>query len=167
MTLSTHQRLLIGLLLLAGAGLTCDQFFILPKSSEATPIEQTTSLVMNNVPEESHLTTGFKTRLDKRLPTDQIDFTHTRNAFSVTSAWQPPTQPEEVKQPNPHLAGFNKSHRLKAVMIHKNHQVAFVDDDMLRLGDSLDGFTLIDITENAVTFSTGTEQVSLYLDNNR
>lgn len=85
-----------------------------------------------------------------------------RDAFSPSPAWTGPgssqaDEPAQALAVDP-AAQFQKQHRLMAVVARRSGGLAVVDSRTIALGQSLDGFRLIQVRDDAAVFesSSGT-----------
>ncbi len=63
----------------------------------------------------------------------------------------------------PKEASFISRHRLQAVLVGKDGSSAIVNSTYLKIGQELDGFTLVSINANSASFVRGKERVMLTL----
>lgn len=61
------------------------------------------------------------------------------------------------------LKAFRENHRLKATSTAGGETLAVIDDSVLRVGDRLDGFTLVEVDHYRAIFAEGDQKVELSL----
>jgi len=96
--------------------------------------------------------------VSRDLKTDAV-----RDAFAPAQSWMPkPTTRPATTRPARQRPAFGKTHTLMALMAGPNGS-AIVDGECLRIGDKLDGYTLVSVTRQAAVFQCGGRQVRLGL----
>jgi hypothetical protein len=97
-----------------------------------------------------------------------LDTSKARNVFSLPASWfddvRPPTP---VDGPQDAVAMFAANHQLRGVLSTGQARCVTVDDRVLGLGDELDGFRLVNIEDDSVTFEANGRQVILRLASDR
>lgn len=89
------------------------------------------------------------------------------NAFKPPEAWlpEPVEVVEEEPEPEPdrRAENFAAMHRLTAVMSGPSGDLAVIGGQTIRLGQSLDGFTLVAVDSRSAIFREGDVEVTLTL----
>lgn len=85
------------------------------------------------------------------------------DGFAIPLAFRPPpvVKKAAVASAVNLLAKFKANHKLISVMVAGRASNAMVDGRLLQLGDQLDGFKLVEITQNSAVFSRGEIKASL------
>jgi hypothetical protein len=89
-------------------------------------------------------------------------FPKVRDAFNPSPAW---IVSAEDSGPTQRAITFQNSHRLRAIIESTGPAQAIVDDSLITVGQSLDGFRLVSITRSQATFSDHEVSVTLNLPN--
>lgn len=107
-------------------------------------------------------------RLEQAWSQRGLDTSKARDIFSLPASWfddvRPPTP---VDSPQDAVTLFAANHQLRGVLATGQARCVTVDDRVLRLGDELDGFRLVSIEDDSVTFEAGGRQVILRLATDR
>lgn len=119
---------------------------------------------------------GLDDRLRQLAGQMELEAGHMRDAFAVHPAWIDPHEPDEPEQqdgeatehdrPDPvtvEAERFKQEHRLQAVMPERDQGMAVVSGHTLRVGQSLDGFTLVHTDSHLVVFEARGHHVNLHL----
>jgi hypothetical protein len=91
-----------------------------------------------------------------------------RDLFSLPSSW--PTKRGSEKQPRPTMTPemiFATSHKLEAITMDPQGKRALIDDKLLRLGEMFEGFRLVAIDTESVTFERDGQRIQLELVKDR
>jgi hypothetical protein len=75
-----------------------------------------------------------------------------RDLFRAPASWAPQAQTTQPVAKEPGPADFEKSHRLTAVLLHGRQAHAVVDGRMVAPGQSIDGYTLLSVTQDMAVF---------------
>ena len=78
-----------------------------------------------------------------------------RDAFVPPAAWIVVTPPDPLgnaQTVNTRAVDFCKAHRLSAVLQQGRDSMALVDDELIKVGQSIDGFTLTDVGPHSARF---------------
>lgn len=86
-----------------------------------------------------------------------------RDGFAAPASWIVRQRVVETTLPDEQTIHFQQSHNLKAVVAGGVHSQAMVDDHLLLVGQSLDGFTLISLSQTRATFRNGNQTAELRL----
>lgn len=96
----------------------------------------------------------------------------TRDVFAPSPEWlikqqekiEAAAAAEQEKGPKPGSPeAFQAAHKLQATTVMGNGGLAVVDDQCLKVGDTLDGFRLVHVRAGAVEFRRGADHVTLSL----
>jgi len=100
-----------------------------------------------------------------------LDTSQARDVFSLPASWltdvRPATPVDGPAQEQDAATVFAANHQLRGVLATDQARCVTVDDRVLRLGDELDGFKLVAIEEDSVTFEADGRQVTLRLASDR
>ena len=115
-------------------------------------------------------------KLSQRLETlwseGNPDVSQARDLFSLPARWLADVNPvapaDESPEQDP-VTAFAASHQLRGVVRANQADLhcVTVDDQVLRLGEKLDGFELVAIGDDSATFEAGGKQVTLKLVSDR
>lgn len=116
-------------------------------------------------------TIGLAQKLEALWSQKGLDASQARDVFSLPASWLTDIRPSTpVDGPPPEqdaVTVFAANHQLRGVLATDQARCVTVDDRVLRLGDGLDGFKLVAIEEDSVTFEAGGRQVTLRLASDR
>ena len=169
MTLTKQQKVIIGIFVLALVGLVCDRVFLLPRQAraQATSSAKTRNsgliLAIDAIPEESAGSMGLKARLNERLPGETLDVSQARDAFAPSSDWLG-SQAVDGAKPVVESLDFKQKYRLQAIVFQDDIKAVFVNEKVVHLGGSIDGYELVKLSEKAATFSVNGIWTELRLD---
>ena len=169
MKLNKQQKLIMGVFGLALMGLLFDRVFLLPKGASADPREEADArrtgliLAVDTIPEESAAGMGLKQRLNERLPGEIVDVSTVRDAFTPSADWLVHGGGDDPGQVMENM-DFKKKYRLQAIMFQKEIKAVFMNDEVIRLGDAIDGYELVELSETSATFSVDGIWTVLLLD---
>lgn len=186
MKLSKQQKTGLIFLAIALVALVVDRAFLgggsvpaeASASSHQTPVESAPS------PVEPAPAPTASPETDLKLPTIQfidrietlwsqrdLDVNQARDIFALPTTWLAdvlPAKPEDQPQPKQDAVTiFMTGHQLRAVVISDQSRSVNVNDHILRIGDELDGFTLVAVGEDSATFEAGGRQAILRLVSDR
>ncbi len=169
MKLNKQQKVIIGIFGLALLGLLYDRVFLLPQGAGADPMQDANSrrtgliLTVNNIPEQPTADTGLKARLNERLPGDTLDISQVRDAFTPPSDWLGSGGSGDSGQLAENMA-FKEKYRLQAIMFQGEVKAVFMNDEIVRKGDIVDGYELVELNETSATFAIDGVRTVLLLD---
>lgn len=107
-------------------------------------------------------------RLESAWSQKSLEISQARDVFSLPASWfddvRPPTP---VDGPQDAVTLFAVNHQLRGVLATGQARCVTVDDRVLRVGDELDGFRLVAIEDDSVTFEADGRQVILRLASDR
>lgn len=106
--------------------------------------------------------------LATRLSADSPDWEQNlRNGFIVSVEWIPPPPPPEQAATTPEedlAAAFAGAHSVKAIQGSRSRVPGgFVDGKFIKIGDTLEGWTLVEVTDNSVVFARDSLRAELLL----
>ncbi|MDP9175847.1 MAG: hypothetical protein M3O30_18570 [Planctomycetota bacterium] len=147
------------------AVLGLDRGFATPQSAEAAPVvaEAVASRIVadsaTNVPAVPAKST-IAARLQDMAVVDNIDVDTVANAFSPSQAWIA-AKPVDVERTAAVAQEFARSHTVSAVMQSNKGGRAIIDGRLLRVGQVVDGITILSIGRNSVLFGNESGQFDL------
>jgi hypothetical protein len=174
--LSKKQTVYSGLLAVAVVALAIDRiFYSEPATAQASPVATQAQAApalpspeKTSTPEPAITVTapsdGLISDHLKLMP--MVDLKAMPDAFAPSKAWTlasrpPPLPSAPVEKIDHSAADFAAAHTLSAVLASHNGGAAIVNGEMLRVGQILDGFTLISVKSNTARFTNGTSIVDL------
>ena len=169
MKLNTQQKVIIGIFALALVGLVCDRVFLLPRQVAAQATDQINArksgfiFAVNPIPEESDADVGIKDRLNERLPDETLDVNQVRDAFTLSSGWLANQRLDHTTSTTEDTA-FKQEYHLQAIMFQDEIKAVYMNDKVVRIGDSVDGYELVALSETSATFSVNGVRIELRLD---
>jgi len=94
-----------------------------------------------------------------------LDPENAPDAFRASEAWMA-TTPESVQAVEHRMSAstFRAKYNLDATMVAENGGYAVVDGELLRVGESIDGYRLVSVAERSALFEAGDLQVELALE---
>jgi hypothetical protein len=169
--MNKKSKIYTALLLAAGAAWLCDRLIpgggvTAPMASEASivPVERPAgAAVQPKAPAES-LAQRFA-RIGPRAATSS-GAGEVSDLFCPPADWLPKAAPAEAAAPALRfydIAGFEKAHKLTAVIRSKEHDCVMLDGRIVAVGQTLDGLTLVSTTESTATFRGEGVEVTLRL----
>ena len=106
--------------------------------------------------------------LDTLWAKSQLDLSQTKDPFVLPPSWRAYVDLPDRKPPDSDAtAGFAKKHRLTSVMLSPTGSSALIDSRVLTIGEKLDGFELVAISQDSATFEMNGRQVVLKLAKDR
>ncbi|MHC5002485.1 MAG: hypothetical protein ACYTJ0_05120 [Planctomycetota bacterium] len=167
MQLSTKQKMYASVLGLCGVALAVDRVVLGP--AELTAAEGEAELLATSTSGTAGRTAMAATaaadpgmlwaiarQVDEVAKTENVDIEQIPDAFRAPDSWFPPpateTQPVSVG-PDP-VEQFLAAHRLQAVMAGGASSVAVIDGTGLKVGETLDGFTLVSVGDRSAVFES-------------
>ncbi len=172
---SKKPKLVVCILGLAVAALVADRALLgsgKPGPKEATAEPSAAPAAATNTPAKCPPATPRQSRetvqesLTCRLKAiseaDGFDSAKVRDAFCLAPAWAKDLGPAVPSSPEQDKAKQLKmDHQLMAVMMAREGGYAIVDGKCLRIGQVLDGFTLISVTEHSAVLESDGLRVEL------
>ena len=177
MALSSKQKIFASVLALSVAGLMTDRAFLGPNevaAQESTAAHNAATL-QTSVAETANADRTFasalstpKSTIADRLETiadaQALDLTNIPNAFQPSPAWMPDEpSPESPALDSASAESFRAAHRLTAVLADGTRGYALVDGRCLLIGEALDGFTLIGVSDGSAVLESDRTRVELTL----
>jgi len=181
MVLSKKRKIYVGLLALAAIGLIVDRMVLAP--SEMAPAESVASPMPSrsedSAPKAPALLqaarqTGARQasgpslaeRLQALAEARDLELANVKNAFRTAEPWGVELRtpkPAVIQDDTARIEKFCRDHRLMAVMVASDGGRAIVDGKSYRIGQQLDGFRLISVTERTAVWASGTRRATLTL----
>src|SRR5262245_6656224 len=170
----TKQQKILGGLMLAGLVLVgADQVGLLPGSAQAseTAAEATSEYALPTAPAPATasavpatVTTAPQVSVAHRLrqASKSIPDAPIRDVFALGPMWLTPV-PQDPKLDPTALAveQFKQSHKLRGVVQGSDRPTAQIDNQILVVGQSLDGFRLVSVSHRSATFEAGATRIVL------
>ena len=162
-----RQKIFIAIFIIAMSGLVLDRVWLLPsQAGDDTPeglSQPSQGLLLNlqmdpdsDIPGQ-RLTNQLKA-LSDRYPADHRPH---RDAFRLPNQWRG-TEEKTGNGLSMNATAFVQKHQLKAVALGSQGK-AYISDRIIRIGETLDGFTLTALHEDSVEFEREGEKVTLRL----
>ena len=170
LSINPRQKLFIAVFTCAAIGLLLDRTLLSPSQAEESSQEsspaQSHALLLNLQNEGDYEVPGAK--LTEQLnqlvegipaPSDKM-----RDAFKLPEAWYQSVNGTSGLTQSQRAAAFTHKYQLKAIItLAANEQRAFVNDLMIAVGESLDGYTLTALGDETATFEQDDEVIILKL----
>ncbi len=86
-----------------------------------------------------------------------------RDAFTPSSDWLASQEPND-SGPTVENQAFKQKYRLQAIMFQGEVKAVFMNDEIVRIGDSVDGYELVELNETSATFAIDGIRTVLLLD---
>lgn len=192
MPLTTQQKCLGGVMLLAAAAFVYDQATsgkpaAAPEAAAASDLLVTQPASTPAPAARSVATTAPTSRLGAKLAeaaaAGQVDPLRATDAFLVPPTWPSarrlaaetaparaaatkPAGPSREELQRALTEEFTQKHHLDAVMARPNAGFAIINGQGLRVGRTLDHFKLVAVTSTTATFERGDVRIELRLDTN-
>ncbi len=175
MKLTRQQRALVVLFSLVCAAWLCDRLFLLPQASQADSPGAAESLFpelileVTDTAEAASRTTLITQRLEVLWPDEHSESRDLREAFMLPASWPVSVDPNVSHAPGGPRPGsaFISQHRLRAVFVDEHNSRVVIDDLVLMIGQSLEGFTLVEVDEGSATFEFEQTRFVMHLSNDR
>lgn len=179
MKLSKRQKTGLALFVIALVALVIDREFVggrrgpAEASASSSPIPPQDTPSESDSPDEDMKPSTI--RLEQRLETlwleKNLDVNQPRDLFSLPASWLTdilPKKPEHIPVPKKDaVTVFITSHQLQAIVISDQTRCVTVNDQVLGLGEELDGFKLVAIEEDSAIFELGERRAALKLVSDR
>jgi hypothetical protein len=177
MVLNGRQKVGVVVLTVGAVALVVDRAFVLPKSAPASDravpvVEKGLRAASGERPTPSSLETSSVQTVTRRLEAawseKGLSFEAPRDLFSLSGSWGRDPDP----LPGDRLTGrgdasFVRTYKLEAIIEDEEGRHASINDRLLRLGDSLDGYTLVEIQSESVLFEREGRRIELRLEKDR
>ena len=175
MALSKKRKVIVCILGLAVAALLADRALLgsgKPGPKEAAAEPSAAPAAAPNTPAKSPaapprqsretVRESLACRLQALSEAGGSDSANVRDAFCLSPAWTKDLGPAAPSSPEQDKAEKLKTdHQLMAVMVAREGGYAIVDGKCLRIGQVLDGFTLISVTEKSAVLESDGIRVEL------
>jgi hypothetical protein len=169
--LTKRQKTLAAVFFLGLVGLGVDRLFLRPQGGAQTAGANPWDLLVSPdgprddvLPDVAAQNPGVAQRL-RRLWSDRgLDVNCARDPFSLPASWHGNSGGGAAAVSDA-AARFAKAHPLVAVVVDGHRSHALAGEHCLRLGQTLDGFTLVSVGPRSAVFQRGAEQVILDLVN--
>ena len=180
MKLTKSQKVYVAVLVTAVAAFLVDRVFLggdgpVEQASAAGPGVGAAEAPRSVPPSGASDAPSVGARLAELQEAHPVDLQHVREAFVPSDAWnqqlrprqprQDPSQPSAPAGSSSRADEFVAGHRLKSILHLDDGGVALVDDKVVRIGQTVDGFKLIELTENAAVFVLHDQRARLQLAN--
>ena len=178
MKLTQSQKVFVVVLCVALAGLTAERVLFAPRGVDASADDATlapgaliaaSNLNERRVPSVAAANARVAHELPARLravATERsLDIAAVDDPFAVPKHWLPdvPFNPIDPVEPRSLADEFVERHALKAVMAGSSGGYAMINDKALRLGDTLDGYQIVEIGTRSVILECDGVRVELSL----
>ena len=181
MKLNKQQKIAGLVLVVALLALGVDKLFLAgsdsgPASAQAASITTATTaatptLAAQVEPAQNNLArnrAGLADQLQKLAEQEQLVLSETPDVFATPYDWfaDAKQQRETTEAGTPQQSkadNFKKSHVLKVVFVSGDQSVAFINDLPLRIGDTIDDFELVSVTNRSATLQFKGVKVELEL----
>jgi hypothetical protein len=179
MALMTSRRVWLGLLVVAVGALLVDKLYLgseAPAPAEAASARRgptpapPTAAAPSPQPAEPAPPPGpgdlpLADRLEALAGEQPIDTIDMRDAFALSDVWHSELTVEEAPEIGPTPGErFVSGHRLTSVLLGGKRSLAVVDGRAVRLGQALEGFTLVEVTAETAVFASDEERVELRIN---
>lgn len=155
MKVTTQQKLLLGVLAAGIAFLGYDQ---LSAIASPVPDESADSVVVNPKTRQAVIATpAMSVSVASRLGQLRTESGSKRDAFAAFAGVAAPVTEVPVHD-------FEKKYQLTAVIVSGSQAAAVINGSMVRLGQSIDGFTLLSVDRNSAILQQGQSKVRLQID---
>ena len=178
MNLTKSQKVYVAILAAAIGAFLVDRFVLggegqvkQASAAEAAAIDRPLSIAST-----SDETKGpfIAARLDLLKTTHPASLRRIRDAFAPSAAWQETLRPTQVRTDLPEpvsnatsqpsrVSQFEAAHQLKSILHLDDGGVALVGNKVIGIGQTLDGFELIELTEDAAVFDLQGQRAELRL----
>ena len=176
--LSRERVVIIGILGVALGGLAIDRVFL--SSSVTGPAQVAASdaeFAMDDlldqvdvepvqiVDEPQSVTSALADRLEEFAQSRGDDIENLPDVFQPPTSWLGDSATAETAYRATTPAGdFLANHRLNAVMLSRSKPGAVVNKQFITIGQAVDGFVLVSVSERSAVFEADGEQAELELD---
>jgi hypothetical protein len=142
------------------AALLIDRAYFSPTAALAAP-----DLLIHSAPQPDVLNNFDTATLSAGTIAGKLKSIPQPNMDEITDAFAPSREWANSAQPSTNRLGeFETSHKLSAVLASHNGGGAIINGQFVKLGQTIDGFTLISINRQSAEFSSKTRKVTLSLD---
>jgi len=162
--------MLIAVFLLGLIGLVVDRVFLRPRGGpRVASADSPDSYAMPASPAQDGPSAvagaqgpSVAERLDRLWPDREANGVEARDPFSLRGSWlgNAGTGPSAVSEP---AQLFAQTHPLTAVVVDGQRSHALVNDRVLKLGEKIDGFTLVSVEAKSAVFERQGQRIMLEL----
>ena len=164
----------LGLAALVGDRVLLSESQTGPQTATASPVSRTPghsadprpAQVHADSPGEAALVSGsLAAKLENVRVGQSLDPAAARDAFCASQQWLDDLTPDKPESSDEVRAqAFLRNHRLKAVVKFDRGGAAIIDDSYLFLGQELDGFRLIRVSDRTATLVSGSAKVTVSME---
>lgn len=172
MAFARRQKALIAVFLLGLVGLVMDRVFLRPQggpgaasadSSDAYAVPLSPARTAPSPAAEAQ-GPGVAERLERIWPDRKPNAVEARDPFSLRGSWLGSTGAGSSASPDP-AEGFAQAHPLVAVVVDGRQSYVLINDHVLKLGEQIDGFTLVSVGAKSAVFERQGQRIVLELLN--
>jgi hypothetical protein len=172
MAFARRQKILIAVFLLGLIGLGVDRVFLRPQGGPAAasadssdnyavPLSQVQTAASPAVEAQGP---SMAERLERIWPDREPNAVEARDPFSLKGSWLGSAGAGSSASSDP-AEMFAQAHPLVAVIVDGRRSYVLVDDRVLKLGEQLDGFTLVSVGAKSAAFERQGQRIVLELLN--
>ncbi len=170
MALARRQKVLIAVFLLGLVGLVVDRVFLRPQGGPgAASADSSDSYAVppSPAPGGPSATAGapgpsVAERLSRVWPDREPNTVQARDPFSLTGSWLGGKATGPSAAPDPAQV-FAQAHSLGALVVDGRRSNVLINDRVLKLGETIDGYTLVVVKAKSATFECQGQRVVLEL----
>jgi len=170
MILARRQKVLVAIFVLGLVGLAADRVFLRPQGGPgAASADASDSYAMPPLPARNGPSAvaeaqgpGMAERLDRIWPDREPNTVEARDPFSLRGSWLGNAGTGSSAAPDP-AEVFAQAHPLVAVVMDGQRSYVLVNDRVLKLGEQIDGFTLVSIGAKSAVFERQGQRIVLEL----
>jgi len=167
MKLTKERKIYAGLFLVALCALVGDQIFSGPSAASAADTEPVASATVHAAAPAVTQHSAIIKQLAQRLRTldhdEALSASAVSDPFKLSKSWESASDGPTDNR----VWAFNQRHHLTAVMVSgARGGSAIIDGDLVRVGQSLEGFKLIEVSTRSATFECNKQLARLALADN-
>jgi hypothetical protein len=169
MALTKRQKMLVTVFFLGLIGLGADRIFLRPHGGAETAIADPWELLVppdaprdDVLPDAAAQDPSVAQRLSRLWSDPGLDVNNVRDPFCLPASWHGGSG-DGAAAISDAAARFTRAYPLVAVVVDGHRSHALVGEHCLRLGQAVDGFTLVSVGPRSVVFERGNERVVLEL----
>ncbi len=170
MALTKRQKTLIAVFFLGLIGLGVDRVFLRPQGGpDAASADSSDNYAVPLSPAREAPSPaaeaqdpGVGERLEQIWPDRELNTVEARDPFSLAGSWSdgkatgPSATPESAE-------AFARAHPLAAVVVSGRQSYISIDDRILKLGEQIEGYTLVSVGTKSAVFERQGERIVLEL----
>ncbi len=170
MALTKRQKMLLAVFFVGLVALGVDRIFLRPQSGPAAASAnafdeyavQRSPAPRAAAPAAEAQRPGLGRKLERIWPDPTLNATEARDPFSLVDAWSDTraTAPADTKD-SPET--FARAHPLEAVVVSGRQSYISIDDRVLKLGEQIEGYTLVSVGPKSAVFERQGERVVVEL----